>query len=136
MSINNELHVSAGILIDNHHCFLIARKKEGSPNAGLWEFPGGKIESDELPADALIRELNEELGVYINIKKELGVFYYQTTSHTLVLHSFICKCNEPIISSTDHDTLRWITLNESSQYTFLKADLLILEALGRKKGLY
>jgi 8-oxo-dGTP diphosphatase len=57
--------VSAAALYDRSGCVLLARRPEGKPMAGLWEFPGGKIEPGETPEQALVRELDEELGIRV-----------------------------------------------------------------------
>jgi 8-oxo-dGTP diphosphatase len=57
--------VAACALLDNRGAVLIAKRPAGRPLAGLWEFPGGKVEAGERPEDALIRELREELGIEI-----------------------------------------------------------------------
>ena len=57
------IHVAACALLDADGRILIARRPEGKPMAGLWEFPGGKIEANETPEQAVVRELREELGV-------------------------------------------------------------------------
>ena len=59
------IHVAVGVLIDDSNCVLLARRQKGTHLEGYWEFPGGKVESDETVEAALARELSEELGVEI-----------------------------------------------------------------------
>jgi mutator protein MutT len=130
-----ELHVAAGVVINNDKQFLIGRKKIGSSNAGFWEFPGGKIESTETPSQALLRELQEELGIQVEILKEIGLFTTFLPDKMLVLHGFLCLTTDPIVQSSDHDLLCWCALSESSKYLFTQADLPILSALAFENAL-
>ena len=59
------IHVAVGVLIDDSNCVLLARRQKGTHLEGYWEFPGGKVESDETVEAALARELSEELGVEV-----------------------------------------------------------------------
>lgn len=62
------LFVAAAALIDSERNILLAQRPEGKPMAGLWEFPGGKVESHETPEVALVRELREELGIQTSVQ--------------------------------------------------------------------
>ena len=59
------IHVAVGVLIDNRHFLLLARRQKGAHLEGLWEFPGGKVEANESVERALARELEEELGIIV-----------------------------------------------------------------------
>ena len=64
--MSHVIHVAVGVLIDDKHCVLLARRLKGTHLAGFWEFPGGKVEAGETVKTALGRELLEELGITVN----------------------------------------------------------------------
>lgn len=106
------LEVVAGIIVHEGR-MLACRRAAGRPAAGEWEFPGGKIEAGETAADALEREIREELGVDISAGDEL------TTDETVVgLRTIRLICLRASLrghaptSSTDHDELRWLLPGE------------------------
>ena len=64
--MSHVIHVAVGVLIDDKHCVLLARRLKGTHLAGFWEFPGGKVEAGETVKTALGRELLEELGITVD----------------------------------------------------------------------
>lgn len=124
------LHIGRVVcgLIERGERLLIARRPAGK-NLGLkWEFPGGKVEPGESDEDALHRELEEELGVRVNIIERLTPCFHRYPDFSLELVPFRCvlaDIGEPL--SREHEELKWITPDEISQYEFPEADLPVLE---------
>ena len=92
--------------------YLACRKKPGLPNAGLWEFPGGKQNTDESAVDALYREINEELGVTPLIGASLGSLVHHYTDKSINLHCLFVHEWQGEFVPSDHDKLQWFTLDE------------------------
>ena len=83
------LLVAACALIDSDGRVLLAERPAGKPMAGLWEFPGGKVDDGERPEDTLIRELNEELGIIV---KEACLVPLSFASHSMQTSISLCPC--------------------------------------------
>lgn len=102
--------VVAVALVDTDGRVLIAQRPEGKNMAGLWEFPGGKVEAGERPEDALIRELAEELGITV---KEACLAPFTFASHTydsfhLLMPLYVCRRWEGTPQSRHHAALKWL----------------------------
>lgn len=117
------LHVVAAV-IEHDGRILACRRRAGKADAGKWEFPGGKVEADETAAAALIREIQEELGVEIDVVGEL------TTDDTEVGGRVIrLTCLRAALhgarpqASTDHDAMRWATPGELVSLDWAAPDL-------------
>ncbi|WP_343207512.1 bifunctional GNAT family N-acetyltransferase/(deoxy)nucleoside triphosphate pyrophosphohydrolase [Ameyamaea chiangmaiensis] len=117
--------VAAAALLDRDNRVLLARRPEGKPMAGLWEFPGGKIEQDETPEDALIRELREELGIEVS-PACLAPFTFAShdygTFH-LLMPLFLCRRWKHTPTAREGQTLRWVHAAELADYPMPAADL-------------
>jgi 8-oxo-dGTP diphosphatase len=103
------LVVVAAALVDPDGRVLIAQRPEGKSMAGLWEFPGGKIEKSETPEAALIRELKEELGILV---KEPCLAPFTFASHTygafhLLMPLYVCRRWDGIPSALTHTAIKW-----------------------------
>ena len=125
------LLVAACVLIDGQGRVLIARRPEGRAMAGLWEFPGGKLEPGESPEEALVRELREELGVDV-ARSCLAPFVF--ASHTyekfhLLMPLFLCRRWQGTASPREGQTIRWVSPAELSDYQMLPADRPLLPLL-------
>ncbi len=102
--------VVAAALVDSDGRVLIAQRPEGKAMAGLWEFPGGKVEAGERPEEALIRELAEELGITV---REPCLAPFTFASHTyetfhLLMPLYICRRWEGTAIPRHHSALKWI----------------------------
>ena len=123
--------VAACALIDADGRVLIAERPAGKPMAGLWEFPGGKVDADECPEDALIRELKEELGIVVN---EACLAPLTFASHTyadfhLVMPLYVCRRWEGIVSAQEGQKLAWVQPNRLKDYPMPPADVPLIPHL-------
>lgn len=102
--------------------FLIVRRGPSQTGAGFWEFPGGKVESGEESTEALVREIQEELGVEIQVGDFVGenLFKYPTKHIRLLL--FECQILQGSIRLTEHDALEWLPADKISINTLSEAD--------------
>ena len=116
--------VAACALIDADGRVLIAQRPQGKSMAGLWEFPGGKVESGELPEETLIRELKEELG--IEVKQEclapLTFASYRYPDFHMLMPLYICRRWEGIVAALEAQTLKWVRPNKLRDYPMPPAD--------------
>ncbi len=125
------VQVVAAALIDTDRRVLIAQRPEGKDMAGLWEFPGGKIESGETPEYALMRELEEELGVQTRPCCFSPIAY---ASHSyerfhLLMPLFICRVWRGVPSPKEHKALKWVRPADMYDYPMPAADLPLVSAL-------
>ena len=102
---------------------LAAQRPHGKSLGGKWEFPGGKIESGETPAEALVRELQEELGVHTQVEFPLGIVLHDYTEFSIELHPFVVKILSGTMVAQEHAELRWITLAEAPALDWAEADV-------------
>lgn len=109
--------------------FLAARRPPSSPQAGLWEFPGGKIEPGESPENALCRELEEELGVMVRAPRLWTVVEHQYPRRAVRLHVFHVDAFSGEPFPREGQILRWVTPREAGALPFLPADRPLLTKL-------
>lgn len=111
-------------ILEKEDKILIAKKREGKPLAGLWEFPGGKIEEGETPEESLIRELMEEMNIKVRVNEYVGESIYDYGDGKVIsLKGFTAEIIEGDIKLTDHDEYKWITLEEICNYRIAPADI-------------
>ncbi len=118
------LLVAACALVDADGRVLLAERPTGKPMAGLWEFPGGKVEDGERPEETLIRELNEELGIVV---KEACLAPLTFASHTyegfhLVMPLYVCRRWEGTVTANEGQKLAWVRPNRLREYPMPPAD--------------
>jgi 8-oxo-dGTP diphosphatase len=123
--------VVAVALVDPDGRVLIAQRPEGKSMAGLWEFPGGKIEAGERPEDALIRELAEELDIAV---KQACLAPFTFASHGygafhLLMPLFVCRRWEGEAKPRHHAALKWVKPKDLAQYPMPAADLPLIPML-------
>jgi len=111
--------IVAGIIWCGNQFFIQKRDPSGMLG-GLWEFPGGKVESGESLVEALKREIKEECGTGTNIIKQVGSINHAYSHFSITLHLFHCKTNGQVLKpEREH---HWITPSEIKQYAFPKAN--------------
>lgn len=123
------LVVGAAIVRDGQ--VLAARRTSPPAAAGRWEFPGGKVEPGEAPADAVVRELHEELGIVARVTGWLDGA--ATVSATHELRVAVCATAEAPVP-TEHDLLRWLGPDQLGEVAWMEPDLPFLPELKQLLG--
>jgi 8-oxo-dGTP diphosphatase len=123
--------VVAAALIDSEGRVLIAQRPEGKNMAGLWEFPGGKVDEGEVPEFALMRELEEELGIETRPTCYTPVSF---ASHTyddfhLLMPLYACRNWKGDITAHEHQALAWVRPVDMNEYDMPPADIPLVAAL-------
>jgi 8-oxo-dGTP diphosphatase len=116
--------VAACALIDTDGRVLLAERPAGKPMAGLWEFPGGKVEHGERPEETLIRELKEELS--IDVKEEcLAPLTFASHSYDdfyLLMPLYVCRRWDGTVTPTEGQKVAWVRPNRLRDYKMPPAD--------------
>ena len=120
----NLIIVAAIALIDANDQVLIAKRPKKKHLAGLWEFPGGKIEKNESPENALVREIKEELNININNKciAPLTFSEFKYEEFNLLLLLYICRRWDGTPMSTENNPIKWVKANKLREYNMPPAD--------------
>jgi 8-oxo-dGTP diphosphatase len=121
----NIVLVAACALVDPDGRVLLAQRPQGKPMAGLWEFPGGKVETGERPEETLIRELEEELGIVV---KEACLAPLTFASHTypefhLLMPLYVCRVWDGTVTAKEGQGLAWVRPNRLREYPMPPADV-------------
>jgi 8-oxo-dGTP diphosphatase len=116
--------VAACALIDTDRRVLIAQRPEGKPMAGLWEFPGGKVEQGETPEETLIRELREELGIVTQVPclAPLTFASHAYDDFHLLMPLYICRRYEGIARGLEGQAVKWVRTRDLRDYPMPAAD--------------
>ena len=118
------LTVAACALVDTDGRVLLAQRPAGKPMAGLWEFPGGKVEAGERPEQTLIRELKEELGIFVN-EACLAPLTFASHSYPdfhLLMPLYVCRRWEGTPMALEGQQLAWVRVNRLRDYPMPPAD--------------
>lgn len=123
--------VAAAALVDSDGRILLAQRPEGKSMAGLWEFPGGKVDDGETPEFALMRELEEELGIETRPTCFSPVAF---ASHSyddfhLLMPVFVCRNWRGDVVAKEHQALKWVRPNEMHDYPMPAADIPLIAIL-------
>lgn len=127
------MHVMAGVLIDPAGCVLLAQRPPGKHLAGMWEFPGGKLEPGELPAAGLVRELREELDVEIDLDSATPLIQvsWNYGERALLLDAWRVEVWQGTPRSMEGQALQWRLPPDIALAILAPADREILEALSK-----
>ncbi|MEY8284106.1 8-oxo-dGTP diphosphatase MutT [Lachnospiraceae bacterium 50-23] len=122
------IRVAAAIIIENGKVFATQRGygefKDG------WEFPGGKIEPDETPEAAIVREIREELDTEVEVVELLDTVEYDYPKFHLSMDCFICKIRSGDLVLKEHEAAKWLTKETLGSVEWLPADLGLVEKIG------
>jgi 8-oxo-dGTP diphosphatase len=129
--VSKILLVAACALVDADGRVLLAQRPAGKPMAGLWEFPGGKVEAGERPEETLIRELKEELAITV---REACLAPLTFASHTypdfhLLMPLYVCRRWEGTVIAMEKQQLAWVTPNRLRDYEMPPADVPLIAHL-------
>ena len=123
--------VSAVALVDKDGRILIAKRPDGKSMAGLWEFPGGKVEPGETPEQALVRELSEELGIttWNSCLAPLTFASHAYEQFHLLMPLFVCRKWEGVVLPKENQELKWVHSKELKNYPMPPADIPLVPIL-------
>ena len=118
------LLVAAAALVDIDGRVLICKRPHGKHLAGMWEFPGGKVEAGETPEACLIRELREELAIEVT---EACLAPFAFTSHGydsfhLLMPLYLCRRWNGVVQAREHEAIAWVRPNRMADYPMPPAD--------------
>jgi 8-oxo-dGTP diphosphatase len=102
--------------------YLITQRRKTAVLPSLWEFPGGRVEPNEKDADALAREIDERLGVAIEVGQMISYVRHQYEHYTVDLHLYECRLLTAELRMKAVQAFRWITSDEFDDYAFAPAD--------------
>jgi 8-oxo-dGTP diphosphatase len=102
--------------------YLITQRRKTAVLPNLWEFPGGRVEPNEKDADALAREIDERLGVAIEVGQMISYVRHPYEHYTVDLHLYECRLLTPELRMQAVQAFRWITSDEFDDYAFAPAD--------------
>ena len=128
------LFVAAAALVDEKGRILVQKRPEGKPMAGLWEFPGGKIETGETPEAGLVRELNEELGIDVE-EPDLEPVAFASEAvkdQHLILLLYLCRQWSGRIESADLLDLEWLPVDALHALPMPPADGPLVQTLSTR----
>jgi 8-oxo-dGTP diphosphatase len=122
------IDVTAAILIENGRV-LIARRRPGASQAGMWEFPGGKVRPEESPTQCLEREIREELGIRVAVGEFFAESVHAYEEKTIRLLAYRVRAEGGEMSPNDHAELAWVAIADLGRYRFCPADVPFAEKL-------
>jgi len=116
--------VVAAALVDSDGRVLIGRRPQGKQLEGLWEFPGGKVDQGETPEASLIRELEEELGIKVQVSCLAPFVFtsYAYESFHLLMPLYVCRRWEGLVAAREHEALAWVKPHKLAEYPMPPAD--------------
>ena len=123
--------VVAVVLIDRDWRVLLSQRPSGKSMAGLWEFPGGKVENGEIPEEALIRELKEELGIdtWCSCLAPLSFASHSYEDFHLLMPVFVCRKWVGSPTPMEGQALKWVNRDKLKDYPMPPADIPIIAVI-------
>ncbi len=129
MNDKQQVHVAVGVVIDTAGRILVSQRPQHLHQGGLWEFPGGKVESGELITDALRRELHEELAIDVIDAEPLIEVEHDYGDKEVLLDVWLVKTFRGEPEGREGQLWRWVARSELESLEFPAANIAIIEAL-------
>ena len=129
--MKKNIEVVAAIFRKQDKYFCAQRKDQGEL-AKKWEFPGGKIEPGETHAEALVREIKEELNTDIFVKDFLMTVHHEYNGFILTMHSYMCEIVNGTLEISEHLDSKWENIEKMKKMDFAMADIPIINELESK----
>lgn len=125
------VYVAAAVLVDRDGRVLLAQRPEGKALAGMWEFPGGKIDAGETPEAALVREMHEELAIDTRTSCLAPLTFVSHSYETfhLVMSVFVCRIWKGIPAAQEGQKLAWVFPKDFDRYPMPPADIPLIPIL-------
>ncbi|MCV3215735.1 8-oxo-dGTP diphosphatase MutT [Plectonema radiosum NIES-515] len=121
--------IGVAVISNEQGQILIDRRRLEGAMGGLWEFPGGKIEKGETVEECIKREINEELGILIEVGKHLITIDHTYTHLRVTLTVHHCRHLTGVPQALECDEIRWVSLDELDRFAFPQANIQIIAAL-------
>ena len=116
-------------IIKKDNLYLIAQRNINKYMGLTWEFPGGKVESNETFHEALSREIKEELNIDINVYEKIAEEKYKDAQINIILHYYLCSEKSGTIRLSEHEDIAWIETKDFHKYAFVEGDGNVLSLL-------
>jgi 8-oxo-dGTP diphosphatase len=123
------VHVAVGIIINPIGEILLAKRHDHLHQGGKWEFPGGKVESDETVTQALIRELKEEVGLLVSTSSAFMTISHDYPDKQVLLDIHLVKDFSGLAEGAEGQQIAWVSQTQLKDYEFPEANLPILEKI-------
>lgn len=121
--------IGVAVISNDQKQILIDRRRPEGAMGGLWEFPGGKIEKGETVEECIKREINEELGILIEVGEHLITIDHTYTHLRVTLTVHHCRHLTGVPQPLECDEIRWVSLDELDRFAFPQANIQIIAAL-------
>ena len=125
------INVVAAVIRDGERIF--ATQRGYGKYKDFWEFPGGKIEDNEMPEEALRREIREELETEIRVGELIDTVEYDYPEFHLSMDCYWCSIREGHLTLLEHEAARWLPVDDLRQVNWLPADVLVIEEIERER---
>ncbi|MER2491902.1 8-oxo-dGTP diphosphatase MutT [Catenovulum sediminis] len=126
--MTQSVHVAVAVVVKND-TVLIAKRSDNQHQGGKWEFPGGKVENGESVETALQRELSEECGIELLSFKPLIKVEHDYGDKKVILDTFLVEHHSGLARGLEGQQIQWVSKSKLKDYTFPKANQVILETL-------
>lgn len=133
MNMKKTTHVAVGVIVNSKGEICIALRPEGKHLAGYWEFPGGKVESDESVQEALARELHEELAINVHGSSPLTKIHFEYPEKNVCLDVHWVKDFSGEAQGKEQQVIKWVSPESLSDYQFPEANVTIIKAIRERQ---
>ena len=133
--VAERIAVVVGLIFDADRRILIGQRTSPELYKGMWEFPGGKIKPFESDAEALDRELMEEIGICVNRSVEFMSFAYDYPDRSVLLKFRMIDEFDGEPEPCEHQVLKWVEFSKLSEYNMLPPNIIVIEKLQNEFGL-